>query len=50
MQDNMQSSDPPMSLRFAPGLSLDADTSNAGSRFLSLPLEIRLLIYNELLI
>lgn len=39
-----------MSLRFAPGLSFDAHTSNAGSRFLSLPLEIRLLIYNELLI
>ena len=39
-----------MSLRSAPSLSFDADTSNAGSRFLSLPLEIRLLIYNELLI
>ena len=50
MQDSMELSGPPMSLRFPPGLPLDADTSNAGSRLLTLPFEIRLLIYNQLLI
>ena len=49
-KDNLKMDISPRPLRFASRVSPNAETSNVGSHFFSLPLEIHYLIYDKLLV